>query len=333
MQFLFPLVNDEQTLKRLEIPEKSLASFLKEGGFSGVELLKTEPLQPYIPRELIKGRHLYFYPIWYDFWQGRKKQLMAEFHHREAVISYYGTDDPQRFAQNIARDWADADEMGACYVVHHVSHTSLRESFTGVYELQDEEVASAFCTLIQAALGYYQPKARILLENQWVPGLTFLNPSILDYLIGILGSDRVGFVLDTGHLLNTAPDLATPQEALAYLQRRVASLTPYRNLIETVHLNYSLSGAYVRAARSSMPLTPKMGFWEKMEKALPHIGAIDRHEPFLVPGIQEVLEALDPKYVVFEISYRDRRDALNQWGRQKKLLGDLKDGEDAPGAS
>lgn len=53
-------------------------------------------------------------------------------------------------------------------------------------------------------------------------------------------------MLDTGHLMNTNPELQTEQDGIEYILKTVKALGEDRKLIRGLHLNCSLSGDYVK---------------------------------------------------------------------------------------
>jgi len=56
-----------------------------------------------------------------------------------------------------------------------------------------------------------------------------------------------------------------------------------------------------------------LSFWSRLKQARRHVSSIDTHDPFTLPAIGKLLDLLDPRYVVFEFTFRD----LATW--QKKI--------------
>jgi hypothetical protein len=86
-----------------------------------------------------------------------------------------------------------------------------------------------------------------------------------------------GFVLDTGHLMNTNPTLEHEVQGIDYVLETVAQLPPaICDRIEAVHLHASLSGAYQRQAlRRGLPQGfDQMTLWEQYRLVHQHVSQI-----------------------------------------------------------
>lgn len=78
-------------------------------------------------------------------------------------------------------------------------------------------------------------------------------------------------------------------------------------MIKGIHLNQSLSGAYVKDYQKRM-LTPAADPGELATQAFLHIFHIDLHQPFVANGVRELVQRMDPLYVTLEYISRDRKE-------------------------
>ena len=96
-----------------------------------------------------------------------------------------------------------------------------------------------------------------LMENQWWPGFTMTDPDQTAYLLDAVRYPRKGIMLDTGHLLNTNPDLHSEGEGVAYIHSILDAHGDLCRYIRGFHFNLSLSGDYVHAHTGMLPPLPQ----------------------------------------------------------------------------
>ena len=104
-------------------------------------------------------------------------------------------------------------------------------------------------------------------------------------------------MLDTGHLMNTNPDLKDEEEAADYVCRTVENLGELAERIKGVHLSCSLSGAY---QKSFVHKYDRRTTFADMYK---HIVQIDQHQPFRTKAARRILDFIQPKYITHEMIY------------------------------
>lgn len=120
--------------------------------------------------------------------------------------------------------------------------------------------------------------------------------------IALLRDKNVGIMLDTGHLMNTNPELQTEEDGIEYILKTVKALGEDRKLIRGLHLNCSLSGDYVKTFERVFD--SESSNIERMK----HVIKIDQHRPFTDKAVQKLLRFIKPDYVVHELAYRDFSD-------------------------
>jgi hypothetical protein len=202
------------------------------------------------------------------------------------------------------------------------------EAFTRDYAFSAEEVVSATIDLLNTTAATFpdgQPPVRLWLENLWWPGLTFTDPALADRLVAELSFENWGFVLDTGHLINTDPTVVDEDAAVNLVLARLAQLPPrVHRRIEGVHLNLSLSGVYQRAMTATgLPAGfAALPFAEQYVIARDHVGRIDQHRSFTTPRCAEIVAAITPAIVIHELLFRTRAELERCLTTQYRALND-----------
>ena len=191
MLILTNITNTVMDLDRYKDSE-DLRSFCTVNNLDGFELLPFMELgHSYIPKELIKGIHLTYFNCWVDYWNGNTEGIKAEFDTlenanqvfkggREAIIAKY----------KAQLDFAE--DIGAEYVVFHVSDVSLYESVSYQYLHSDEQVVDASLELVNEVLNGRKPNFDFLVENLWWPGLNMTRPEVTRRLLEGINYERKG---------------------------------------------------------------------------------------------------------------------------------------------
>lgn len=262
---------------------KELTDFYQQFSCDGLELMPIQKEEnPLIKKEMVIGIHACCIGNWMDLEQ---KELLN--HYR--------------------KDLDYTKEIGAEYVVFHVTQVTDIESFTYQLEHSDEEVICAAINFINLLLDGQDYDFYFLMENLWWNGLNFLDEKMTQKLLDGVHYEKKGFMLDTGHYLHTNRKLQTQKEALVYLHEmldRHENLIPY---IKGIHLQQSLSGSYVQEwlkTPHTIPEDPQKRFCELYE----HIFRIDQHLPFTTPKIKHLVERINPLYLTFEYITKDKEE-------------------------
>lgn len=300
-------------LERVNHNPKDLEEFLSLHGLDGVELMLCQAWDSQIiPSSLIKGIHLREWPIWLDFWQGNQGALLEYFGSREKISEYYGGQTKEVLVQGYQEQIREAEKTGAEYVVFHVSHTQVKHLLDQKFTCSDEEVVEATIELLNKIFLNFESQITLLLENLWMRGLTFLKPQLAQRLLDEINYPYKGFMLDTGHLLNTNPFLTSQQEGIEYILETIRNLGPLKEYIQGIHLQKSLSGKYV-LQNSSREVKP--------EELMEHIFKLDEHQPFADPQIRKVVEMVQPRYLIHEFITRSKAEWSSFLTTQNKALG------------
>ena len=205
------------------------------------------------------------------------------------------------------RDLEYAKAMHAEYVVFHITQVGYAESLTYQMKHSHEEVIDAAASFINDLLDGTEYNFLFLMENLWWPGLTFEDPVLTRRLLDQVHYPRKGLMLDTGHFMSTNINLRTPEEALDYLNHMLDTHKELLPMIKGIHLNQSLSGAYVTEYLQHK-LIPSDDQAELATQAFMHIFHIDLHQPFTVHGVRQLVDRIDPLYVTLEYISRNRTE-------------------------
>lgn len=315
--FSFPIC--AQSLSEYASPEELQASCSRLG-CSGVEAVwGGGEAVGQLPEGLVCGYHLLFYADWLDFWRGDRQALSRKFGSRAAWAAFYGGEDRGCLLEQYRRDLQRAARLGASYVVFHVSDVSIEEGYTYRWLHSDDEVIDGALELINTLTAGQDWPFAILVENQWWPGFTFTDPQKTARLLEGIRAPNKGLLLDTGHLMNANLCLESQQEGAAFLHRMLDLHGKLSGAIRAVHLHQSLSGSYVRAHTGALPPLPAE-YLERFAAAYSHILQIDRHQPWTVPEIRDVIERISPEFLTHELSAAGRRQREEAILRQRTAL-------------
>mgnify|MGYP001327117586 FL=1 len=188
------------------------------------------------------------------------------------------------------------------YLVWHVAECTLEEVFTFKFEHSDMEIVTAAAAVFNRVADEVPEDVLVLFENLWWPGLRLTDPAVVHAFFEKIKHKNVGIMLDTGHLMNTNPELQTEQDGIEYILKTVKALGEDRKLIRGLHLNCSLSGDYVKTFERVFD--SESSNIERMK----HVIKIDQHRPFTDKAVQKLLRFIKPDYVVHELAYRDFSD-------------------------
>ncbi|WP_027623815.1 TIM barrel protein [Clostridium lundense] len=289
-------------IKRFNYNSNKLISFLNKYNIDGVELLNPIGWQEkFIPKKIVKGVHLKYYPIWLDFWKSDTKELLKQFKSNDNIEKLYGGTNREVIVDQYKKEIIAADKTGAEYVVFHVAHVQLEHAFTYSFTYSDSEVIEATVELINEIFKDLNTHIKLLFENLWWPGLTMLEPDIMYKLLEKINYKNKGFMLDTAHLINTNFHLEDEKKAINYLLDKINNLGELKNFINGIHLNYSLSGKYVldqinKYRKGGLDLT------EINNEVYMHICNIDKHQPFRDKEVRKIVSSINPQYLIYEFS-------------------------------
>ena len=320
---LLSISDDAWSLGKFSNDTVRIERFLQENSLHGLELMKWQnpPANP-IPKEKVIGRHLIFFPMWLDFWKSDPRALIRQFDNEENCFRYYNAKSRQEFIENYQRDLTDASEMGVEYVVFHVSHILVEDTYSRNFPYSDDEVVEAFVEMINEILEGVKIGYTLLFENHWFPGLTFLDKKPAERLLSGVHYPDKGFVLDIGHLMNTNTQIKTEKDAVRYTLDVLDNLDGAAQHIKAIHLNSSITDEYVRKALENDQYNPHDDFDTRLIAAMQHVCKMDPHNPFEHPDITKVIDAVQPRFLVFELASNTFEELQTGVRKQNVAIGE-----------
>ena len=286
-------------LEQLEKTGKTLPEFMDGLDLTGIEhfVFRNTAQIDYLA-EYSVGAHLAYWPYWMGLWQHDAVRLTREFASEEEKRKYYfDAVTPEEWLGAIRQNIAAACSLKPEYAVWHVAEADLPEVYTFHFQYTDREVLAAAADVFNAVSDSVPEEVTVLFENLWWPGLRLTEPEEVRFFFDRIRRKNVGIMLDTGHLMNTNPDLHNEAEGADYVCRTIDRLGELAGLIKGVHLSCSLSGEY----QKTFPriFRPETTFWDTYK----HITAIDRHSPFQTKAARRIVEFVQPHYVTHEMIY------------------------------
>lgn len=281
--------------------EADAIAFAEKLGMDGFELLPCDGgREDFFTGKSVVGVHLRYYDAWLDFWNGKLEMLALEYGSYEKVKEIFGGLDRSCMIKRFQEDLKRAAKLGACYVVFHVSDVSAKELFTYQCRHTDEEVIDASAELINLLLDGQDYSFDFLVENLWWPGLTMTRPDMTERLLSQIHYKKKGIMLDTGHLMHMNLELKTQEEAIDYILEKVAEHGALADYIKGMHLNQSITGAYVKTLISQRDAMPSD--YEACSRACyEHVFQIDQHLPFITSEVRKLIEVIKPEYLTHEL--------------------------------
>lgn len=323
MKRLFHLSTVPTQLKWFDNNWDMVKQFSQKNNMQGIELGLTAnyPLEK-LPVDLIEGVHLSFYPMWLDFWHGNLDQVIHLLGSKEAVYDYYGGYERQAIIDSYRLQYQRAKSIGAKYMVFHVSHVLLEDSFTFTYRYSDEDVIKASIELINEVFKDEKEGPMLLFENLWWPGLTYLKPELVQYLLDHIHYSNKGYVLDVSHLILTNPKIATEMQAFEYIEKTITNLGSLKQAIKVIHLNKTLPKHYMQRDHSYTLQKYKQvqDKYAKNRILKNHIKQMDPHEPFDHEIAKEIIKLINPAFCVYETAPTSKHELAYFIKKQNNAL-------------
>ena len=284
---------------------EDLRSYYRSFGLDGLEVLDCGAADEkgLITPEDVIGVHLKYFPCWYCLWAGDRQTVLEEFGDWEEVRRQFGGTDRDAILRAFRGNLAFARRFHPRYVVFHVSDVLLSEAVSRKHRYTDEQIVDAAAELLNE-LFEEDEGFELLFENLWWPGLTMTDPRITARLLKKVRYPRLGIMLDVGHLLHTNTALRTPAEGAKYV-RKVLSQYPDRSMVRGLHFHQTLNGAYVEEQKKHPPVLAG-SYNEKSGAAAEYVYHVDSHDPFVGREAEELIDWLDPEYLVYELLSADR---------------------------
>ena len=300
---------------------KNVNKFLEDNNINAIELFGLQLYnEELIPKDKIIGAHLMHYPVWLDFWNEDEEGLFEEFSSKEDIINYYGNLDKKVIIDKYREEIKIAEKLNAEYAVFHVSNVRTKDCFNYEFTYTDKEVVDATIEIVNEIFKGLDNNITILFENLWWPGLKMTDPELVRYFIENIEYKNKGIMLDTGHLLNTNLDINNEEEGIDYLVETISNLGDMKDYIKGIHLSKSLSGKYVKEQIEKYK-NKDIDYSEVNNEIIYHILNIDEHKPFTNNKINNLIEMINPKFLVYEFITTSLEELSDFIKTQNKVLG------------
>jgi sugar phosphate isomerase/epimerase len=297
--------------------------FLKQWEFDGYELYPLGNCDyDIIPKNLIKGLHMRFFPILSPIWENDEKRLIEIFGNWESVEYYYGGSDSTWITEFYSSQLDLAENLGCTYVIFHPVQCEPEYIYSWNFPWSVKDTLDLFSKVVNSVIRNTSFSGSILFENLWWPGSFCLNsPWEYDYLLSKVDYPNCGITLDTGHMMIKNPYLKKESEAIEYINKCINDLGEIAKCIKNVHLTKSLSGEYIlKSKKNKKTINASLGIKEKLNEIYNHIRLIDLHEPFEEKAISSIFDKIEPDSTVFEFTYRDIDHWKEKISIQKEAL-------------
>lgn len=325
MKRLFHLSTTRKQLDWFEEDWQEIKAFVEKQNIDGIELGLTLDYElNEIPKEIVTGVHLTFYPMWLDFWRGDQEKLRKLFEDENAIMKYYKATSPEELVANYRKQYERAKALGAEYMVFHVSHILPEHSFyTKPFDYSDEEVMTETIKLVNAAFPLGEDGPLLLFENLWWPGLNYKDPKLTKWFIDEINYQNKGYLVDVSHLILNRLDIGTEKEAYDYINETVKALGETAKWIKGVHLNKTLPKRYCQRDFTQIEKQYYSAKESRQKQMLlmKHINALDGHQPFDHPIAKKILACLSPMYCVYETAPASRYELAYFIKKQNEALG------------
>lgn len=295
--------------------------FVRQHDLDGIEMIlygdyKVEA----IPKSLVVGHHLLYWPNWIDFWQENEEALIEAFLSEENIKAYYGFRRPKDMVAYYNYEFQVAKTVEADYMVFHVSNASFEDIFTYDHRYESRQVMATAIDLINRVFVGDGPM--LLFENLMWPGLTYTDPVLTKWFFQQITYKNKGLLLDISHLMATNSDVTTEEEGIAYIHKILDSMGDMITYIKGIHLNKTLAGAYLQEDHSvkHKRYVSATDMMERYGIIHDHISKIDSHMPFDDPGVMSIINRVQPDYLVYELTARSTDELSERIRLQNQVL-------------
>ncbi len=281
--------------------------------------------------------------VWEEFFQGKT---------RDSLIHYLGRSLEYADSQNVEYVIFHVSQVSVDeafdYQFMYDDETVLREAIKLINTLLDPYGEGRTSATRGRPYQFH-----FLMENLWWPGLNLQDASMTRFLLDSIHYEKKGLVVDLGHLLNANPSIRTPDDAIAWIHQVLNEHEDLLHYMKAVHLHQSLTGEFVEQScaeyRRSLPPTSlaKLKSQSRTENQLPethlaqsiseedrepdyydryrvsyeHVAKIDRHEVWEMPGLQQILDRINPEYLIYEFRSTTKEELFTNLRRQNDYFG------------
>jgi hypothetical protein len=299
-----------------------LKEFLAFHGLDGVELFVNHDPLPEIPKDVVVGTHLPFWPSLHGALLDNNlfNKEMEDF--ERALL--YGGHSKDEVVDNFRQSMLNASSLDAAYGVFHIAYSDPSYIFSDRNDCTDSDVLKTTADFLNESVSEFpdgEPPVRIFFENLWWPGLTLLDPVAISEFIEMLEFDNWAYILDTGHLIaaigNCKEEDCAVDAVINVFSRHNDDLI---DRIEGMHFHCGLSGGHVCLPFEDFHDPEKTDGPSMLLEAVKYINTIDPHMPFTTERCREIVDFISPDYLTHEFIAMGLEDLENKIVTQRAAL-------------
>jgi len=313
----------------------SAGQWLSNMSLSGFEIYPHGELNAEdIPSQHVGGFHLQSFPILTPLLYNDSNRLMKIFGDWQTVEQFYGGTDADHIVKVMISQLNLAATLNAPYAVFHPMDCDMEHLFSQNFPWTLDDTFTACAELLNLALKQSNFKGWLLFENMWWKQSFRLDSrQEYDNLRSRINHAKCGICFDTGHMMATNNSLNDESGAISFLLNRLHQLD-LSSEIKTLHLNSNLknhslqkdsTGEKSRNKQSQASYQNCDGFWEQFDVALQHISGLDPHNGFQCADLSQLIEVIDPDYLVHEIAQNKIREWQQSIRQQQACLSPVAD--------
>lgn len=312
--------NTSYHLKWYDNGWQGLVKFLEKNNLDGIELLLhgNEDIKD-IPKNIVKGLHLSYFPTWLEFYNEDRYEM--DFPNEEALVQTFGGKDKYSIHTRFKRDFDIAKQLEANYMVYHVGHVTIKDAFRFKFDYSNMDVLKATLKIVNDVFVGDGPM--LLFENLWWPGLTLLNAQEVEWFMDRVHYKNKGIMLDLSHLMITSPKVSM-DESIDYILDVLEKLGKTKRWIKGIHINGTLVYDYLKESHEDkyedyLSLEGS----DRFMKIYEHISSMDQHIPLKHHRLNEIIDVVKPTYKMIEVVGSDKNTWENYVIEQLKVMNVL----------
>lgn len=300
-------------------PVEEISPFLLDG--DGIELLTGYfPVNPSFFDRTVSV-HLPYSTDWYSVWSGRTI-VPDDVSDDDAKYVFYGKS-REDILDNLTDAVRFASAVSLKYAVMHAGSISMDEVLSNEYSDKDGDVLSAFAEMMNTIASRFpggEMPFKVVFENQWWPGIKFLDDSGFRILERKIEFENWGLCVDTGHLLVTTRRSYSEETAIEVLNGIIDDYPEDMiDRIFTMHLHVNTSADFINSHVED-PDFKKLSVMERFNMAYPYVCRMDEHRPFTTKDAVGIVERLSPEYVTHEMGASDTKEKVRDYLLQRSLF-------------
>lgn len=285
----------------------NLNNFLKSNNLSGIELLLHGNYEiDNIPKDIVKGLHLSYFPTWLEFYNNNIK-YKEDFRTEKDVVRAFGGTTKEVILERYRKEFEIAKSLECSYMVFHVSHVTIKDAFKFSYDYSNKEVLDGVIDIVNNVFKE-DSEVKLLFENLWWPGLTLLSKLELDYLMDSIKYKNKGVMLDLSHLLITNKNISDLEMGTKYILECLKNLGDSVKWIKGLHINSTLCKDYLNSDHSMKyeEYTDEEDEYKKFSIVYEHISKIDSHKPYNCKSLKKIIDYVNPEIKVIEVNSNEK---------------------------